>query len=283
MADEEEKKTPAQLAREKIEVVSSENNNDDDNENDNEKKSEEENNEEVKEEEKKEEEVEAKKSEDEEEEVEEKEDDPEKLKKTIERLKRRIGTKTNSEKELAKELADAKAKLAKLEEEGTNTLTEEDVETRAEEKARIKREQEKFDETCNKLAEEAEKIDKNFQNKVTELGEDYGKIPPVMIDVLGEINNGGAVLNYLCDNPEEYEKIRILKPGRMAVKLNEIAETIKPKKTNKEVSKVPPPIKAVKPSAQSENGTITITGKEDMAEFVRKRKLMEERKRQARG
>lgn len=281
MADEEEKKTPAQLAREKIEVVSSENNNDDDNENNNEEKSEEEN-EEVKEEEKKE-EVEAKKSEEDEEEVEEKEDDPEKLKKTIERLKRRIGTKTNSEKELAKELADAKSKLAKLEEEGTNTLTEEDVETRAEEKARIKREQEKFDETCNKLAEEAEKIDKNFQNKVTELGEDYGKIPPVMIDVLGDINNGGAVLNYLCDNPDEYEKVRTLKPGRMAVKLNEIAEIIKPKKTNKEISKVPPPVKPVKPSAQSESGSITITGKEDMAEFVRKRKMMEERKRQARG
>lgn len=278
---EEEKKTPAQLVREKIEVVSSENNTDEEeNNNENEENNEEEN-EEVKEEKK--EEVEAKKSEEDEEEIEEKEDDPEKLKKTIERLKRRIGTKTNSEKELAKELADARAKLAKLEEEGTNTLTEEDVETRAEEKARIKREQEKFDETCNKLAEEAEKIDKNFQNKVTELGEDYGKIPPVMIDVLGDINNGGAVLNYLCDNPDEYEKLRVLKPGRMAVKLNEIAETIKPKKAIKEISKVPPPVKSVKPSAQSESGSITITGKEDMAEFVRKRKLMEERKRQARG
>jgi len=276
---EEDKKTPAQLEREKIEVTASENKitDEEDNENETEENNEEETEEKVEEEIK---EEDNKKSEEDNEEDEVKEeDDPEKLKKTIERLKRRISTKSSSEKELKEQLVEIQSKLKKIEEDGASTLTEEDVKTRAAKEAEAIVAQREFDNACNRLAEEAEKIDKNFTSKVVELGEDYGKIPPVMIDILDDIKTGGAVLNYLCDNPEEYEKIRVMKPGRMATKLTEISEQLKPKKAVKEISKVPDPIKPVKQGSGSENGVITITGKEDMKEFVRKREEQIARKR----
>ena len=276
---EEDKKTPAQLEREKIEVVASENKitDEEDNENETEENNEEEIEEKVEEEVK---EEDNKKSEEDNEEDEVKEeDDPEKLKKTIERLKRRISTKSSSEKELKEQLIEIQSKLKKIEEDGASTLTEEDVKTRASEEAKAIVAQKEFDEACNRLAEEAEKIDKNFTSKVVELGEDYGKIPPVMIDILDDIKTGGAVLNYLCDNPEEYEKIRVMKPGRMATKLTEISEQLKPKKAVKEISKVPDPIKPVKQGSGSESGVITLTGKEDMKEWVRKREEQIARKR----
>lgn len=212
------------------------------------------------------------------------ENDPEKLKKTIAKLQRRIGTKTNTEKTLKDQLADAQAKLKAIEEaqaDGTKVLTEEDVKTEAQKIAQQQRAQEKLDNAFEKLEKSAKEIDKNFPEKVTELGQDYGLIPIPMIEILDDLERGGAVLNYLCDNPEEYEEIRKLTPGKMATKLNAINEKVKPKKAVKEISKVPAPNQPVKPQA-TPNDTV-VTGKESMEDFVRKRAAMREKKRQARG
>lgn len=294
MADGETEKTPAQLQRESIAVVTSENNITDDN-NDNEKdeqqeeETEKEKDETEGEEGKKEEETEKTDGDDEgDSEDEKKEDDPEKLKKTIERLKRRVSTKTSEAKENAKQLAEAQAKLKTIEEnEGKSVLTEEDVETRAEALAKEKQAQREFEQTLDKLQNEAVAIDKTFPTKVTELGEDYGKIPAIMIDMLGDIPRGGAVLNYLCDNPDEYEKICAggqlkVSPGKALVKLNEISESLKPKKPVKDISKVPPPNKPVK-TANNVDQSTTITGKESMDEFVRKRNAQVQKRREMRG
>jgi len=275
--DEKIEKTPAQLQRESIAVTSHTVEDDD--------KEEKEAEEEVKEDEvedKEEEDKEEAKEDDEDDDAKKEEDDPVKLKKTIERLKRRVSTKASEARENAKLLAEAKAKLAAVEdEEGKAILTEEDVETRAEQLAEQKRLAKEFNDTLEKLEDEAKAIDKDFPTKVTELGEDYGKIPPIMIDMLGDIKYGGAVLNYLCDNPEDYESIRKMKPGKMLVKLGEISEKVKPKRVTREVSRVPAPNKPI--SSSNNQDTVTITGKESMDDWVRKRNLQIAKKREARG
>ena len=196
-------------------------------------------------------EVKDEKEEDDDEEVKE-ETDPEKLKRTIERLKKRIGKKTGSEKELRKELDAANAKLKALEEEGKPTLTEEDVETRAEKIAAQKQAEKEFNAACDKLYEEAIKIDKNFEKKVNELAEDVGKIPGHMIAMLEDVERGGAVLNYLCDNPEEYEDILGLSLVKQANRLHKISEKLKPVKPRKEISKAPEVKEPIKPSNNSD-------------------------------
>lgn len=284
--EDEEKKSPKELRqehRESIEVVKSEHDMTTDDEEEKPKEETEEKEDEV---EAKKEEPEEKKDnketkEDDEDEVTE-EDDPVKLKKAIERLKRRIGTKTNAEKTLKDQLADAQAKLKAVEDaNGEKVLTEEDVETRAEQKAKLKREQENLDAAFDRLEKGGKEVDKNFPDKVTELGQDYGLIPIHMIEILDDLERGGAVLNYLCDNPDEYEEIRKLRPGKMATKLNALDDKVKPKKPVKEISKVPKPNEPVKP--QSTPNDTVLTGKESMEDFMRKRQAMREKRRTARG
>lgn len=292
--DTEEKKTPAQLRQEQrdsIEVVKSEHDittiDEPEDKDEKEEKDDDENKDgegdEGTEKETKEEKDNKETKEDDEDEVDD-ENDPEKLKKTIAKLQRRIGTKTNTEKTLKDQLADAQAKLKAIEEaqaDGGKVLTEEDVKTEAQKIAQQQRAQEKLDNAFDKLEKSAKEIDKNFPEKITELGQDYGLIPISMIEILDDLERGGAVLNYLCDNPEEYEEIRKLTPGKMATKLNAINEKVKPKKAVKEISKVPAPNQPVKPQA-TPNDTV-VTGKESMEDFVRKRQAMREKKRQTRG
>lgn len=291
--DKVEEKTPAQLRqeqRDKIVSVKSENDitkDDEEEKEDDENKDDEGDEGKEKEKEEKEDDKTKTKDDDNEEDDdgdnEEKKDDPEKLKKTIARLQKRIGTKTNTEKELAKQLADVQAKLKTIEDEkGEKLLTEEDVEARAKQIATSELAQKEFDAACGRLEEAGKAIDKTFPDKVTELGEDYGKIPFHMIEILDETERGGAVLNYLCDNPDEYETIRGMKPGRMAAKLKDISDKLKPKKEVKQISKVPPPNKPITP-ANNSNDTVVITGKETQEEFNRKREKQIAAKRQSRG
>lgn len=280
------------LEREKIQVVSSENNDeskDDDNEdqldkdNEGEEKEgeEKENKEENKEsdEEEKSEKKEEIKEEDEDEEEKE-ETDPEKLKRTIDRLKKRIGKKTGSEKELKRELDTLKEKLKALEEEGKPTLTEEDVETRAEKIAAQKQAQKEFDAACNRLADEATKIDKTFTDKVKDLAEEVAPIPGHMIAMLDDTERGGAILNYLCDNPEEYEELLGMSMAKQANRLNKLSEKLKPVKPRKEISKVPEVKEPVKPSNNSD--VVILSDKDDMATWIEKRNKQLAQKRGAR-
>ena len=90
----------------------------------------------------------------------------EKLKKTIERLQRRVDKKTGSEGALRKELDAAKKALEAKKEAGEATLTEDDVEERAKKIAETELTAREFAKACNKLLDDAVKVDKNFENKI---------------------------------------------------------------------------------------------------------------------
>jgi hypothetical protein len=73
--------------------------------------------------------------------------------------------------------------------EGEETLTEADVETRAEAKAAQKVADAEFTRACNRLADAAEKIDKDFSKKVEELAKEVAPIPSAMVATLDDIDN----------------------------------------------------------------------------------------------
>lgn len=166
-----------------------------------------------------------------------------KLEKTIERLQKRVGRTTGERDTIKKDLNDAKAALEEAKVEGKQPLTEEEVERRAEAKATEKQNQKEFDNAQAKLIKEATAIDKTFMVKVQEMAKDVAPIPAFMIGALEDLDNGGAVLNYLTDNVEDYEEIFQLTPAKMVMRLTKISDKLieeaKPKK--KVISKVPPP------------------------------------------
>lgn len=216
------------------------------------------------------------------------ENDPEKLKRTIARLQRRLDKTTGSQKDLRKELADAKAKL---EAQGEEVLTKADVDKEADRIANEKIALKEFEDTCNKLNKDALAIDKTFSKKVNAMAEDIGPIPGAMIGVLGDLDNGGAVLNYLTDNVEIAEEVYVLSPAKMAVKLakisNELLEKAKPKP--KKISQAPDPITPVRTGSSGGpnlatvlNGTNGNIRGEKMENYIKLRNKQDEEKRRAR-
>lgn len=207
-----------------------------------------------------------------------------KTQKEKDRIQRRIDKLTASNADLKKEVEELNKKLLAKPKEGEG-LTEADVEARATQK-QIERQ---FTNDCNKLWKDATKVDKEFDKKVNDMAEEVGKIPGAMIGMLTELDaeNGGAVLSYLTANTEEYEEIFDLigsnKTHKAAVKLEKLSEKIaaegKPKP--KPVSNAPAPMKPVGTGAAASSSTV-ITGKETMAEFVRKRNLQETKKAEER-
>lgn len=169
-----------------------------------------------------------------------------KLKKTIERLQRRIDKKTGSESELRKELKLAKDALDAKKEAGETVLTEDEVNTRAKKIADEQLTAREFTRDCNKLLDDAVKIDKKFESKIKALAEDIGDIPSQMIGILSDLDNGGAVLAHLADpiNADEAETIWSLSMPKMTLKLVKLSDKIEAdakKAKEKRVSKVPPP------------------------------------------
>lgn len=183
-----------------------------------------------------------------EEEAEAKADDPEKLKRTIARLQKRVDKQTGSNKTLEKELRDAKAQLEAKRIEGDVVLTEDEVERRAEEKAAKKTAEREFTAACNKLADAGSKIDKDFDTKVAAMAEDIGPIPSQMIGILDELDNGGAILTYLVNNVEDAEEIYGLSVAKMSIRLAKLSEKLITEEKNKKkkpVSTVPAPNKPI--------------------------------------
>lgn len=164
----------------------------------------------------------------------------EKLEKTIARLQKRIDKKSGSEKQLQKQLDDLKAQLEAKQAAGETVLTEEDVNTRAERLAAERLAEREFTRACNKLAEAATKIDKEFDTKVKDMGEEIGPIPSVMIGILEDLDNGGAVLAHLVNNVDDAEELYALPLPKMSLRLAKLSEKLaaKPKR---EISKVPAP------------------------------------------
>lgn len=201
-----------------------------------------------------------------------------KLEKTIERLTKRVDKTAGERNETRKELAAAKAALEAKLKDGEIALTEEEVERRAEEKAKRKVAETEFENAQKKLIKEATKIDPKFMTKINELAEDVSPLPGYMIGILEELDNGGAVLNYLTDNPDEYEEIYTLSPTRMATRLAKVSDTLekaaKPKPKN--ISKVPPPNEPIKGGNKSPN---VLSDKMPMDEWVRLRNQQSEDRR----
>lgn len=165
------------------------------------------------------------------------------------RIQRRIDKEVGKRKAAEERVKELEAKLAAVPDK-EKLLTEADVDKRAEEKAARKLMESEFIATCNKLADAAAKTDKDFKKKVDAMAEDIGEIPGQMIGVLGDIDNGGAVLSYLTNNVDEAEEIYKLAnmPAKMALKLKDISTKIA--KPVKQISKTPDPLEPVSGNRQ---------------------------------
>jgi hypothetical protein len=211
--------------------------------------------------------------------VDEKDKEIQKLKKQIERLQKRTARTAGERDQIKKELKLAKEALeTKVDE--SEKLSKEDAEALAERLAEAKLTEREFENAKKKLAKAGKEADKDFMTKINELAEDVAPIPSVMIGPLNDLDhdNGGAVLAYLANNPDEYEEIHILALPRMIARLVKISEKLfedsKPKP--KKISKVPPPNEPVNGNRSSSS---ILTGKESMEEFVRIRNKQAEEHR----
>lgn len=160
-----------------------------------------------------------------------------------ERMQRRIDKATAEAKAARAEAEDLKRQLA-AKPDDEKILTEDEVEKRSEAKAVQKATERAFIADCNKLAEEAEKIDKDFNKKINVLTEDIGPIPSQMIGILSDLDNGAKILSHLTDNEDIAEDIWKLSPAKMAIQLERLSNELK-KKPKKEISKVPEPNKGL--------------------------------------
>jgi multidrug efflux pump subunit AcrA (membrane-fusion protein) len=160
-------------------------------------------------------------------------------------------------------------------------LSEEEVESRATAKAAEKLAaknlediQKAFEATCDKLQKDARKIDKNFDDKIADIADQFGRIPSFMIGVLDDFDNGAEVLTLIANDDDLAEKIWDLKakPAKMTKELvlisNQLLEA--KKKPRKEISKVPDPITKVTGSRVI-NGAVTEADTKDMDRYVAKR------------
>lgn len=217
-----------------------------------------------------------------------------------ERMQKRINRVT-AEHELTKaENEELKKQLAAKKVEG---LTEEEVNARAKKLADdMVREREtvnaqkQFEKDCDKLAEEALKIDKKFNAKINEMAQEVAAIPSIMIGILADLDNenGGAVLNYLSDNVDEYEDIHTLSEGRMTAKLIRLSDKIKADtekaiaeakaKAKKEKSNVPAPITPVNEGRDVRTANaLPNEPTKNIDDWVRVRNQQEADRRKARG
>jgi hypothetical protein len=214
-----------------------------------------------------------------------------KAKRKQDRMQARIDEATAARRNAEAEVARLKAQL---EADPDKKLTQEEVDSKAE--AIVKQRladkeladlQKKFDDTCAVLAKDAKKIDKDFDDKVNDMAEQFGAIPSFMIGVLGDLDNGGEVLAYLANDDDEAERIYDLTrvPAKMAKELAMISlkleEAKKPKK--KEISKVKgiDPVKSSNKSAAS--AVLTEADAKNMDSYVAKRIRMREDQKKARG
>lgn len=207
------------------------------------------------------------------------------LEKKLERAQRRAG-KTAAERDENKKLVrDLKAALDANVAEGTQPLTEAEVNRRANEIANTELTAREFNKAQEKLIDAATAIDKNFMAKVRELAADVAPLPEFFIGALDDIDNGGAVLNYLTDNPDEYEDLlkanSPMKVMKGLVKISDkLIEAAKPKV--KKVSQAPEPAKGLKGNTRSPN-VLPAKPTENMAEFVRVRNMQAKQRREERG
>jgi len=282
---QEPEKTPAQIERDNIKVTGGEQK-----EEEKEIEGEEDNNEEGDDKEADEEKGEDDKEEDDDTEKEPKELTEEQkqiqaLKKKLERAQRRAGKTASERDENRKKVKELEAALAAKLEEGTQPLTEEEVNRRARELANQDLTVREFNAAQDKLIADATAIDKNFMSKINELAQDVAPLPEFFIGALNDLDNGGEVLNFLTDNPDDYENL-LKKPNPMRIMKglvdisNKLLEAKKPKP--KKVSNAPEPAGKLKGSTKSPD-QMPIDPTKDMEGYIRVRAAQDKARREARG
>lgn len=207
-----------------------------------------------------------------------------KLKKTIARLQKRTGRTEGEKKEIARQLAEAKASLAANVEEGKG-LSEEEVERRANAKAEEKMAEREFTRAVNNLNKEAKKVDAEFPTKIKELTEDVAPVPGHMIGILEDLDNGGAVLAHLAANPEVYEDLYELPITRMATQLSKLSAKLideADKKKKKPISQTPAPLNGVRGNNKSPS-QLPSNPTQNMKDYVQQRNIQIAERRKARG
>ncbi len=188
------------------------------------------------------------------------------------------------------------AKLkAQLEADPEKKLTEEEVETRAQAIADKKLKdkeladlQAAFDNDCERLRKDATKTDKDFDDKIADIAEQFGPIPSFMIGILADLTNGGETLAKIAADDDLAESIYKLKakPAKMTQAILDVSNKLiaDKKKPKKEISKVPDPITPI----NSRNVRETVitekdTKPENMQDYVAKRRAQQEEMKKARG
>lgn len=176
-------------------------------------------------------------------------------------------------KEYEETIASLKRENEELKSTTDKKLTEEDVNKAAEAKAN----QKAFDNMCNKMFDDAEKLNKNFAKLVEDNTKLIGPIPAPLIHMMDDLENGGAILNHLMENEDEAEEIYKLSMAKAATRLAKISETLKAKSVKK-VTKVPPPINPINGSTEK---AINLSAPMSDEQWVEARKKDVAQKRQS--
>lgn len=204
----------------------------------------------------------------------------------LKRLERKIARETEKRVQLARE---NKALKAKLEAKPEKVLTEDDVESRSEEKAKTKQRLKEFNATVDRLADAAQTHlkmkPKEFDALVEDVTEDLGSVPAQIIDVLGELDNGGAVLAHLLKNVDEAESMYGLKDkeAKLGVALAKLSLKLA-KPTTKQISKVPDAVEPLGGKSAGGDRLAILAAKknltrEEMDEYVQARNAEVNQKR----
>ena len=217
-----------------------------------------------------------------------KEKETAKLQRKQDRMQRRIDEAIAKQK-----AAEAKAEAleAQLAADPDKTLTAEEIKKQAKviaDEAIAAKELENlnkaFQADCDKLQAGAKKVDKDFDDKITDIAEQFGPIPSFMIGVLSDLDNGADVLAHIANDEDIAEALWKKSPARMTTELvklsNKLLEEKKPPK--KQISKVPDPGERVQ-GGRSNSTTLTPNDAKDMDVWTRKRMAMMEEKKKVRG
>lgn len=190
---------------------------------------------------------------------------------------RRIAKLTAQNTELQNRIAALEAK----DENPDKTLTLKEAEELANSKAELKAVEianaKEFNKIADSLFDAGVKIGGDeFKNTIKEWRENEFIIPSPTVYLLGELPNGGAVLNELTKDEEEAERIFSLSPIKQALALTKLSEKLKPQP--KKVSKVQKLNTNV--GGDNRGNALTLSDKDDTKDWIEKRnKQVAERRR----
>lgn len=136
--------------------------------------------------------------------------------------------------------------------------TEEEIQRKADERAREILETERITQRANDIAANGEKEYSDFGDKVravmseVQLFDQRGRMTPLM-EIIAEADKPHALLHYLGSNPDVVDELADLPLAKQARRLALIeADLAKPKEPPaKQVSKAPKPIEPVKPAGRA--------------------------------